>query len=85
MPIVAAEVLSFSPPPRCPKCSVGILPYGRGEPFAVDAEGRVYCRDHGDLVDPSYSQRREAYAAELKARQGEAIRTLEEMVVEGAE
>lgn len=67
MAIKRADELSFSPPPRCPICDIGILPYGNGQPFAVDANDRVYCRRHGDRIEPSYPSLLEAYRKERLA------------------
>ena len=54
MPICTAEELSWSPPPRCPVCNVGITTNGRRQPVAVDENGRAHCRTHGHLVAPEY-------------------------------
>jgi hypothetical protein len=74
--ILRAEELSFSPPPRCPTCGVGLLPYGRGEPFAVDSQRRPYCRTHGPRIDPDFTRVHDDYARELRARSAEAFRIL---------
>ena len=80
MLIMLASALSFSPPPRCPKCGVGILPYGKNQPFAVDDEGRVYCREHGGEVEPDYPRRLEVYTTELRVKRLAAIGALEEQL-----
>lgn len=74
---VAAE-LSFSPPPRCPKCGTGLLPYGTHEPFAVDVDGRAYCRDHSPEVDAAYPRAYEEWKMGLKTQRLAAIRELDE-------
>lgn len=78
MPIMRASDLSFASAPRCPVCDVGILPYGKHEPFAVNASGQPYCRDHGAEIEPSYPEVYEQYKNELRARRLEAIRVLRE-------
>ena len=78
MTIRLARDLSFSPPPRCPTCGVGLLPYSKDEPFVVDAEGRLYCREDGERVDPAYPQVRDEYMRTTRARRAEAFRVLEE-------
>jgi predicted nucleotidyltransferase len=61
MPIKRAEELTFSPPVRCPVCDIGILPYSKVHPFAVDEQGRVYCRRHGSMIEPNFPVIYEAY------------------------
>jgi hypothetical protein len=82
MPIKPAREVSFSPPPRCPVCGVGVLPYGNNEPLVVDADGRVYCHDHGGDVESSYPEKLEAYRTKRMARRLAAIRKLEEAAPE---
>jgi len=79
-----ARELSFSPPPRCPRpgCNVGLLAYGDEEPFAVDAQGRPYCRVHGGAIDPAYPQASAQYREELKARRRAAFRDLDELTLD---
>ena len=72
-----ADELSFSPPPRCPTCGVGLLPYGKAEPFAVDADGRPYCREHGVDIDAGYPRALGEYMTLARARRAEAFRVLE--------
>jgi hypothetical protein len=79
MPIKLASDVNFSPPPRCPRCDVGILPYGTHEPLAVDEAGRVYCRVHGVEVEPSYPQVLDAYRESRVAKRMAAIEELEKM------
>lgn len=45
-------------------------------PFAVDAKGRVYCSDHGDTVEGSYSARLREYQA-WRQQRADAITALE--------
>lgn len=73
-----ANELSFSPPPRCPHCGIGIIAYGKTEPFAVDAEFRPYCREHGGLIDPAYPAASARYLEALKAFKRAAMRDLDE-------
>jgi hypothetical protein len=68
MAIVLASEISWTPPPRCPVCSDGITASGRNQPFAVDGEGRVYCRRHGEQADPSYPARFAEYQESVRAR-----------------
>ena len=79
MPIKPASEVSFSPPPRCPRCNAGVLPYGRREPLVVDEEGRVYCRDHGALIEPSYPDVLDAYREARMAKRLAGIRALEQL------
>lgn len=37
-------------------------------PFVVDANGRVYCREHGATVDPTYGEALERYRKMREAR-----------------
>ena len=85
MPIRLAHELSFSPPPHCPhvepngsECGLGILAYGRTEPFATDERGRVYCRVHGAQVEPTYAAAHGAWQEIVKTRRLAAIHALEE-------
>ena len=80
MPFKPASAISFSPPPRCPQCGDGILPYGRNEPLVVDELGRVYCRNDGLKKEPSYQAVLDAYRNERQKRRLAAISALEEMV-----
>lgn len=80
MPFKPASTISFSPPPRCPECDAGILPYGKNEPLVVDEKDRVYCRNDGSKIEPSYPAVLEAYRNERQKRRLAAIRALEEMV-----
>lgn len=69
MSIKRADELSFSPPPRCPVCDIGILAYGKSHPFAVDEQGRIYCRRHGSMIEPNFPEVYDAYKTErLNAR-----------------
>ena len=69
MSIKRADELSFSPPPRCPVCDIGIIAYGPSHPFAVDEEGRIYCRRHGSMIEPSFPEVYDAFKTErLNAR-----------------
>lgn len=78
MPIKPACEISFSPPPRCPVCGVGILPYGNNEPLVVQGD-QVYCREHGSQVEPDYPEQLRAYRRSRTERTLAAIRRLEEM------
>lgn len=64
MAIKRADELSFSPPPRCPVCDVGIWAYGDSHPFAVDEQGRIYCRRHGSTIEPDFPAIYDAYKTE---------------------
>jgi hypothetical protein len=77
MAILLASELSFSTPVRCPRCGVGLLAYGKGEPFAVDAAGAVYCRNHGAEVDATYRERHAAWEVALRQMRLDAVRALE--------
>jgi hypothetical protein len=79
MAIRPATEVSFSPPPRCPVCDAGILPHGRQEPLVVDASGRVYCRDHGSRIEPTYPTVLDAYRKARMAKRQAALRELAEM------
>lgn len=82
MPIRPANEVSFSPPPRCPVCNVGILPYGRREPFVVvdvGDERRVYCRIHAVTMEPTYPEVLAAYNNQRQAERREALQALAEM------
>jgi hypothetical protein len=46
-------------------------------PFAVDAEDRIYCRDHGVTIAPSYPDNLREYEA-WRQRRAAAIAALEE-------
>jgi len=54
MPIKPAQAIAWGDSPRCPVCGVGIVPYGRNQPMAVDEHGRPYCRVHAAIVAPDY-------------------------------
>lgn len=82
MPIRHANEVNFSPPPRCPVCNVGILPYGRREPLVVvdeDDDRRVYCRIHGVTIEPTYPEVLAAYNKQRQAERGKALQALAEM------
>ncbi|MEP7127126.1 MAG: hypothetical protein ABJE95_39700 [Byssovorax sp.] len=82
MPIRPANEVSFSPPPRCPVCNVGILAYGRREPLVVvdvGDERRVYCRIHGVDIEPTYPELLAAYNNQRQAERRKALQALEEM------
>lgn len=75
MPIEPANKLSWNPPPRCPKCGVGITPSGQGMPFATDSNGGVYCRVHGHEVEADYPDALAEYE-EWRRRRLRAIQIL---------
>jgi len=79
MPIKLANEISWQPPPRCPTCNVGIAPTGRSMPVAIDQDGRVYCRDHGVTVEPTYPNELASYMA-WRDRRAKAIDALEQDV-----
>jgi predicted nucleotidyltransferase len=64
MSIKRADELSFSPPPRCPVCDIGIVAFGASHPFAVDEQGRIYCRRHGATIEPSFPSLYDAFKTE---------------------
>ena len=66
MTIRLASELSFSPPPCCPVCNKGLLPYGRSEPFAVDAQGAPYCHEHGAESDPTFAATHADYKVRMR-------------------
>jgi hypothetical protein len=69
MAIKRAHELNFTPQPRCPICDIGIWPYGDSHPFAVDEQGRIYCRRHGSKIEPTFPDIYDAYKTErLKSR-----------------
>lgn len=81
MPIKRADELSFSPPPRCHICDVGIVAYGNSQPVVVDVSGRVYCRRHGGTLEPSFPALYEAYRTErLAARRMDPARRQRDLV-----
>jgi hypothetical protein len=78
MPITSASSINWNPPPRCPICRVGITASGRSQPFAVEGD-RVYCREHGVTIEPSYPEKLREYEA-WRQRRATAIDALEEDV-----
>jgi predicted nucleotidyltransferase len=64
MPIKRADELSLSPSPRCPVCDIEIRAYGNSHPFAVDDDGRIYCRRHGSMIEPNFPTIYDAYKTE---------------------
>lgn len=77
MAIKPATEVNWKPPPRCPICGVGVTASGRNMPVAEDAEGRVYCRDHGDTIEPGYAAKLAEYQA-WRQRRANALAALEE-------
>ena len=78
MAILLASEINWSPAPRCCVCDVGITPYGRSQPFAVDVDqaGRVrevYCRRHGEQADATYAARFASYQEAVRARVGQYL------------
>ncbi|HSO00086.1 MAG TPA: hypothetical protein VLS89_17455 [Candidatus Nanopelagicales bacterium] len=78
MAIRPAHQISWTPPPRCPVCGVGIAPSGRREPFVVDDADRVYCREHGGAVVSGYQALLDAYREEIRRARDEVSRYLAE-------
>jgi len=80
MGIKLASELNLLDAPRCPApaCGAGILPYGRAEPFAVDEEGRPYCRRHGAIADPTYVEVHGAYKTRVREARLAALQALDE-------
>jgi hypothetical protein len=81
MPICPAHEVALKPVPRCPVCGVGVTASGRNQPIAVDANGRPYCRAHGNLVTPEfdlvlaeYERTRKARAALLRDAQNKGVK-----------
>jgi hypothetical protein len=68
MAILEAHEIKRTPVPRCPVCGTAFAPTGRRQPHAVDAEGRVYCRQHGGEVEPTYPAVLQEYEDWRKAR-----------------
>jgi hypothetical protein len=64
---------------RCPQsqCGIGVLPYGRSEPFVVDDQGNVYCREHGSVMQNGYAEKLASYRDEQKTRRLAALNALE--------
>jgi predicted nucleotidyltransferase len=80
MPIKRADELSFSPPPRCPVCDIGIVAYGDSHPFVVDETGRIYCRRHGGKIEPSFPALYDAFRTErLASRRMDPARREQEL------
>jgi hypothetical protein len=77
MPIKLASELTWNPTPRCPRCDAEITPIGPQTPLVQDHDGRIYCREHGDAVEPGYADELAAYLAWRNGR-AEALRALEE-------
>ncbi len=77
MPIKPAKDISWRPPPRCPVCDVGITASGRHQPFAVDNDGKVYCREHGERATAGYDHALKYYEDARRARM-EVLQWLEE-------
>lgn len=77
MAIKGATEIIWNPIPRCPVCGAGITPSGRNMPFAVDENGKVYCRDHGDSVESAYPAKLAEYQ-QWRRRRAEALTSLEE-------
>lgn len=85
MAIKTAREIDFSPPPRCPRCNIGVLAYGNHEPLVVDDEGRVYCREHAVEVEPTYPVVLAAYREQrVKTRQA-AWLELDQLILEAQE
>jgi hypothetical protein len=82
MPILFADDITWHPAPRCPVCGAGITPTGTRMPIAVDASGRVYCREHGSRVEPTYADELADYMA-WRARRSEAIEALHADALQG--
>jgi hypothetical protein len=79
MAIKTAREIDFSPPPRCPRCNVGVLPFGNHEPLVVDDEGRVYCREHAVEVEPTYPVVLAAYREKVMAMRRAAVGEMERL------
>ena len=82
MPIKIAREIDFSPPPRCPRCNVGVLPYGNLEPLVVDDQGRTYCREHAAEIEPTYPAVLAAYREERVTIRIAALRELDQLIRE---
>ena len=61
MPITPACKINWNARPKCPKCGVAVVPTGKQQPYAIDSAGRVYCRQHGHIIEPAYKQQLKAY------------------------
>ncbi len=68
MAILLASTITWTPPPRCPICGVGIIAYGLSEPFAVNRSGAVHCRRHGEQADATFPEALEAYLETTRSR-----------------
>lgn len=64
------------PPPRCPVCKRHITASGSGQPIAVDENGKIYCRDHGVLIEPDYPKELADYE-DWRHRREQALTDLE--------
>ena len=67
MPIKLAREIAWNSSPRCPQCNALLTANGRGQPIAIDDEGRPYCREHGHLAEPDYAARCVEYERRRKA------------------
>lgn len=77
--ITSATNLGLSGLPlHCPVCGVKILPYYQGEPLVVDSDGRVYCREHGVQIEPTYPEVYARFKEEVRKSRSAAIDALEE-------
>lgn len=85
MAIKIAREIDFSPPPRCPRCNGGVLPYGNNEPLVVDDQGRTYCREHAAEIEPTYPAVLAAYREERVQTRQTALRELRQLVLEEQE
>lgn len=77
MKIVPAYQIDFCSPVRCARCDVGVLPYGRHEPFLVDDDDRVYCRACGAKASAEYSSELDAYQTRRLEERQQALKELE--------
>jgi hypothetical protein len=77
MAIKPATEVNWKPPPRCPVCGVGVTAPGRSMPIVEDAQGNVYCRDHGEKVEPGYAEKLAEYLA-WRDRRANALAALEQ-------
>lgn len=76
MAIKPATDINWKPPPRCPVCGVGVTASGQTMPIVEDAGGAVYCRDHGETIEPGYSAKLADYEA-WRARRADALAALQ--------